>query len=163
MRLVAKAATLEGRDHRQPGQEPPSRWQRGAIELRNVLLPSKILSGLANEREVVIVPHGPISLVPFTALPSGDGRQPLSEKLAIRYAPSLGTLGEAERRRGLPGGAARSMPLSGALIVGNPAMPEVEISPGTRDRLSPLPGAEAESRSIASMIGAAPLTGIAAT
>ncbi len=60
--------------------------------------------------------------------------------------------------------AARPTFATAALVVGNPSMPFVYSGrTATRARLQPLPGAEAESRTIAAQLGTQALTGKAAT
>jgi CHAT domain-containing protein len=120
----------------------------------------------------VIVPQGALNLVPFAALPQGR-RGSYGERFALRYAPSLATLAETERRPALP--AARRGELRHALVVGNPVMPEVEpadaeaapaamlVTRGGGTRLEPLPAAEAEARQVATRFGAPLLTGAEAS
>ncbi len=165
-RLVLRGAPLEPGAVRGSGKNTATAgaaWRRRADELTTILLPPEVLRRLAREKEVVIVPQGALALVPFAGLPVGAAGEPFGSKLAIRYAPSLATLSKAEERSGLGQGEARDRSLKEALVVGNPTMPEVRVSDGTRDRLSPLPGAEAESRGIATQLGTKPLTGAAAT
>jgi tetratricopeptide (TPR) repeat protein len=133
-----------------------------ARSLANLLLPD----GLARARglrELVIVPNGPVGLVPFAALP-GQRDVPLGLRYAIRYAPSLAALAEATSRRsavlGASGSFSRSLPA--ALVVGNPAMPESSAT-GERLILAPLPGAETEGRWVAVRLGSTPRTGTTAT
>ena len=106
--------------------------------------------------ELVIVPQGPLALLPFAALAPDTASPPLGASVGIRYAPSLGTLLEAEAlTRSPPARAAGS-----ALVVGNPDMPVVAA--GTVP-LPPLPGAEREAVWLAEQLGVTPLTGAAAT
>jgi Tfp pilus assembly protein PilF len=165
-RLVLRGAPLEPGADRGSGKNAAAAgggWRRRADELATILLPPEVLRRLEREKEVVIVPQGALALVPFAALPVGTAGEPFGSKLAIRYAPSLGTLGKAEERSGLGQGETRDRSLKQALVVGNPTMPEVAVSDGTRDRLASLPGAEAESRGIATQLGTVALTGGAAT
>jgi tetratricopeptide (TPR) repeat protein len=162
-RLVLRGAALEGGADRASGRGAGAAWRRRADDLATILLPPEVLRRLDAEKEVVIVPQGALALVPFAGLPVGRAGEPFGAKLAIRYAPSLATLGQVEARPGLSTGAARSASLQHALVVGNPMMPEVTLSSGGRDRLASLPGAETESRSIAAQLGTRALTGAAAT
>jgi tetratricopeptide (TPR) repeat protein len=138
-------------------------WVSPAADLAAVLLPPAVIEHLAAAREVVVIPHWSLGLVPFAALPVGPAAEPFGERHAIRYAPSLATLAEAEVRPGLGTGSARRRRLGAALIVGNPAMPEVATASGDRGTLAPLPGAAAESRTVAARLGALWLTGRAAS
>ena len=82
-------------------------------------------------RNVIIVPHGPLHYLPFTALRNPEGRW-LVEDLAIVTVPSASVLSQLEaKRRGPPGDA---------LVLGNP----------TTMKGPPLPFAENEAR----MVGA---------
>jgi len=89
---------------------------------------------------VTIVPHGPLFLVSFAALPDANGRY-FVERHTLNYSPSIGVLRYTQRNRDriLDTGAPR------LLIVGNPEMP---LSPGTLEPLARLPGAEIEADAI---------------
>jgi CHAT domain-containing protein/tetratricopeptide (TPR) repeat protein len=162
-RLVPRGAMLEAGADRGFRKGSAGAWRRRAHQLSTILLPPEVLRALSKEKEVVIIPQGTLSLVPFAGLPVGDAGEPFGAKLAIRYAPSLATLGQAEERPGLGQGEGRDRTLMQALVVGNPTMPEVRVSDGTRNRLASLPGAEAESRGIATQLGTSALTGTQAT
>ena len=95
---------------------------------------------------VVIVPQESLLLVPFAALLDDDYRY-LVERHTLLSAPSLQTLGLLQPANG-----------SGAVVVGDPTMPEV---PGFA--LAPLPGAKAEAIAIAPLLNTTPLLGEAAT
>jgi CHAT domain-containing protein len=106
----------------------------------------------------VIIPDGPLSLVPWAALPIGERGAPLGALLAIRTVPSLAILDDLERaQRGRPRPTRRTLGAH-ALIVGDPAMPHGVPS---------LPGAREEAHAIADTIlagsGAVLLTDSAAT
>lgn len=102
----------------------------------------------------------PLRTAGVAAAGGGGGDSTLSDRHAIRYAPSLATLAEVSGRPGLAGGAGRAAALGSALVVGNPAMPTVLVPGGERLALSPLPGAEAEADMVARQLGlAAPLSG----
>ncbi|MEO7520257.1 MAG: CHAT domain-containing tetratricopeptide repeat protein, partial [Gemmatimonas sp.] len=102
---------------------------------------------------------------------------PLGARNPLRYAPSFAALrasGQAARtvatgtvsssETPTPARRRTSSLLAGALVVGNPTMPFVYSGRMTnRAQLKSLPGAEAESRTIATLLGARPLTGKAAT
>lgn len=113
-------------------------------------------------------------------------RSELGLRNPLRYAPSFAALRATDRTRGVaqdgeqigsPGMKNRSRPvaapstsrptnaqLTQSLVVGNPTMPYVYSGrANNRAKLRPLPGAEAESRTIAQRLGTRPLTGAAAT
>jgi CHAT domain-containing protein len=104
-----------------PGDEAP--------DLARVLLdPFKDL--LAAHQRVVVIPFGPLSAVPFHALPFGD--QPLGATHVLSYLPAASLLGQT----------ALDDPLSGygAVVVGDPA-----FNPDTNIGLRRLPGAQLEA------------------
>jgi CHAT domain-containing protein len=94
------------------------------------------------------VPHGPLFLVSFAALLDAQGRY-LIERHTVSYSPSIGVLDLTEGQR------SPAAETAGVLVVGNPAMP---MLPGRRKRPAPLPGAEAETRLISRLYGAARVT-----
>lgn len=193
-----------------PGN-PSDDWKR----LAELLLPPELTNRVPPGTPIVIVPHGSIALVPFSALSAGRDttrrtrRAPsdprptpdtttvsLGERNPLRYAPSFAALRASETRarvsvtpalrtpaaqrawrasRGAPADSPADAPAAtaaraprtvatAALVVGNPTMPYVYSGRWTnRSRLQPLPGAEAESRTIAEQLGASALTGRAAT
>ncbi len=105
------------------------------------------------ERPVILVPHGKLFLVSFAALRDAEDRY-LVERHVLHYSPAIGVLRytAAERAPHLPA----------LLVVGNPAMPTL---PGRDRPLPPLPGAELEARTIATLYPAervTALTGVAA-
>ncbi|MFG6107272.1 CHAT domain-containing tetratricopeptide repeat protein [Leptothoe sp. EHU-05/26/07-4] len=95
---------------------------------------------------VVVIPQESLLLVPFAALLDDDNRY-LIEHHTLLSAPSLQALGFIQPASG-----------SGAVVVGDPTMPEV---PGFE--LAPLPGAEKEAIAIAPLLNTTPLLGEAAT
>ncbi|MEM8641807.1 MAG: CHAT domain-containing protein [Cyanobacteria bacterium P01_G01_bin.54] len=106
---------------------------------------------------VTFIPDDDLFFVPFAALQDANGVE-LIERHTILTAPSIQVLGESRRNK------SRLKPSSSAFVVGNPAMPELPAAPGAnRSSLSPLPGAEAEAKAIASLLGTEPLIGPAAT
>lgn len=89
---------------------------------------------------VTIIPHGPLFLVSFAALPDRNG-QYLVERNTINYCPSISLLrftGDKEKR-------AAQLRVPHLLVVGNPAMPRLF---GGGRALRPLPGAENEAHAI---------------
>jgi hypothetical protein len=154
----------DGEDEEDPlrsgtaGAAPPTEaFDPTALSAR--LLPPRIAARLAGVRELVVIPAGPLNLVPFAALRIPGTDEWLGSSVALRYAPSLAALATLERHRPHAG------PKSGgrALIVGDPAMPEVTRRDGTRDRLGPLPGAQREAAAVAAAVAAPWLTGEAAS
>lgn len=91
---------------------------------------------------LVLVPHKSMLLVPWAALPDREGKA-LAELHPLAVVPSLGVL----RYTGQKAAAAAA---SGALVVGNPQMPNWKGQP-----LPQLPGAEAEARAVAAALGQA--------
>jgi len=109
------------------------------------------------ERVVTLAPQDWLYMVPFPALQDGQGHY-LVEQHTINAAPSLSILDLTHQELITNRGG------KGALIVGNPAMPN--FSPGkdvTPVRLNQLPQAEVEARAIAARFHATPLIGQAAT
>ena len=90
-------------------------------------------------------------MVPFAALPDGEGKY-LIERHTISTAPSIQTL---EFTQVL---AKRVVSLGGALVVGDPNMPEYN---GTR--LLKLNGARQEAIDVGKLLNTAPLLGEQAT
>ena len=132
----------------------PAAWEQRADALGAVLLPSAVRHALAGSREVLIVPHGTLALVPFTLLPwDNSGR--LGDNTSVRYSPSLATALAAEQRP-----VVRLRP---ALVLGNPFMPQVTGASGERLSLGSLPGAEQEAQEIAARLGTTAWRGNAAT
>src|SRR4029453_258137 len=100
-----------------------------ARELAGVLLdPFKDL--FATHQRVIVIPFGPLSAVPFHALPFED--QPLGATHVVSYLPAASLLGQT----------ALDDPLSGygAVVVGDPA-----FNPDTNIGLRRLPGAQLEA------------------
>ncbi|MEO8561317.1 MAG: CHAT domain-containing tetratricopeptide repeat protein [bacterium] len=119
------------------------------------VLPPELEALLRPDEELVIVPHGAIGQVPFASLTLRGDTMPLGMRNPIRYAPSLRALAAAE--------ATRAPSPRRALVVGNPAMPEVRTASGATRRLVPLDGAEEEARWIARQLGTQALIGRAAS
>jgi CHAT domain-containing protein len=81
---VARAALLE-----RPGTEPPEPLR----ELGHLLLGAVESSGMLDgARRIVIVPHGPLSALPFAALWLSGRGQYLVERVAVVVVPSAGVL-----------------------------------------------------------------------
>ncbi|MEG4034940.1 CHAT domain-containing tetratricopeptide repeat protein [Microcoleus sp. S36b_A4] len=111
---------------------------------------------------VIFIPQGSLFQVPFPALQDASGTY-LIEKHTILTAPSIQVLDLTRQQRQKLG----NQPANGrgnALVLGNPTMPQVSLSPGEpKQQLSPLPGAEAEARAIAPLLKTQAITGAQGT
>jgi tetratricopeptide (TPR) repeat protein len=131
-----------------------------ARALASVLLPPELVRRLPARGGLVIVAHGPLALVPFGALPIGMTGDVVANRYAVRYAPSLATLGEAETRaRARATRVTSRAAYRDALVVGNPTMPAVRDARGEELWLRPLPGADDEAQWVARRLGATSLSG----
>jgi CHAT domain-containing protein/lipopolysaccharide biosynthesis regulator YciM len=110
---------------------------------------------------VIFIPQGSLFQVPFPALQDANGTY-LIQKHTILTAPSIQVLDlTRQQRQKLAQKPANSR---NALVLGNPTMPSVSLSPGDpKQRLSPLPGAEAEARAIAPLLKTQAITGAQGT
>jgi CHAT domain-containing protein/uncharacterized protein HemY len=110
---------------------------------------------------VIFIPQGSLFQVPFPALQDANGTY-LIQKHTILTAPSIQVLDLTRQQRQK---LAQNQSHSGrALVLGNPTMPSVSLSPGVpKQRLSPLPGAEAEARAIAPLLNTQAITGAQGT
>jgi len=121
-------------------------------ELYETLI-APVENGLPTGETIVIEPHGPLWLLPFAALITGDGAF-LVDRWPILYAPSAQILDEIRKE------PAYNRPADlKALIIGNPTPPGLTVQDderfrGTRlrDVFQPLPGAEQEARSVAASL-----------
>jgi len=120
------------------------------------LLISPVQDKLVDEEEIVIIPDGPVYMVPFAALTNPNTGKYLSETKRIRLAPSLTSL------KTLQDSPADFHSKSGALIIGNPKVGEV-IFQGRKKLVSDLPGAEREAKLIGDLLGVQPILGLQAT
>lgn len=91
---------------------------------------------------VVIEPHCSLWLVPFAALRLPDGTW-MGDRWSLIYAASACTLDEIRQEP-----CYTPLANSKILAVGNPIMPMVPDHDGVKIELQPLPGAEAEVKSI---------------
>jgi CHAT domain-containing protein len=108
---------------------------------------------------VTFIPEGPLLLVPFAALQDRNNTY-LIEKHTIRTAPSIQVLEITRQQQ-----ARRpQLPLTPALVVGNPKMPSLPAENGAPpEPLAALPGSEVEARAIAALLKTSALTGAQAT
>ncbi len=127
--------------------------------LARLVLPEELRRGTARG-ELVIVPGGALAVIPFAALPVRDSAT-LGQRHALRYAPSVASLVEVERRPALPV-ADRAARLRRALVVGDPAMPSIMTATGALEPLRPLPAARREGEEVARRLGTRALAGAGA-
>jgi len=122
-------------------------------------LPPEILQRLPASGELVIVPFGPLGVMPFAALPLSNGRL-LGERFAIAYAPSLKVFNVLLTRRTSAAAGDPSTPL----IIGNPHNSSVpDVATGGLKLLRQLPNADSLARWLGNRLHAQPLIGDAAT
>lgn len=100
----------------------------------------------ANTRRVTIVPHGSLFRLSFAGLQAGDGTF-LIERAAVHYVPSVGAL-TALARTPEP----TSRPAQG-LVVSDPTL---DSALQREEKLAPIPGAAAEGRAVARLLGVTP-------
>ncbi|MBD2019124.1 tetratricopeptide repeat protein [Leptolyngbya sp. FACHB-36] len=111
---------------------------------------------------VIFIPQGPLFQVPFPALQTADGNY-LIQKHAILTAPSIQVLALTQQQRQK---LASQVPLGSgkALVLGNPTMPQMSLSLGAAEQaLPPLPGAEAEAKTIAALLNTQAIIGAQGT
>jgi CHAT domain-containing protein/Tfp pilus assembly protein PilF len=107
---------------------------------------------------VIFIPQSSLFLAPFPALRDEKGKY-LIEKHTILTAPAIQVLDFTHQL-----GGGRQTNYNNALIVGNPTMPLVSTEPRKpATRLSPLPGAELEAKTIAKMLKTQAILGKDAT
>jgi tetratricopeptide (TPR) repeat protein len=160
IRLAVRGESIESVPSASGGSAPRRRWEESGSRLTTLLLPDELGAELGDAREVLLIPQGPLALVPFAALPTGKGTETLGDRFAIRYGPSLATVAQVEQRPRLAPGAGG---FRTAVVVGNPPMPEVAMASGGRSALTPLPGAAAEGREVARRLTTPLRTGADAT
>lgn len=112
-----------------------------------------------NER-VVFIPQGNLFLVPFAALQNPKTNQFLIEQHTILVAPSIQIFALVNQQLAVRSGA----DCWSALIVGNPDMPFIKPDNGQPpEKLTALPAAEIEAKTIATVLQSHALTGSVAT
>ena len=111
------------------------------------------ISHLIQDDELIIVPEGPLLLVPYAALVNQHSKD-LSEKVRIRLVPTLTSLKLMEE---CPAGLYST---SGALLVGDPWVKTVRIKGNVVEQL---PSAKEEVEMIGEILKIEPLTGKNAT
>ena len=161
---------VRGRATAQISRKPGIDYKERLQQLHNLLIKPivKHLPKNPDER-VVFVPHESLFLVPFPAL-MDENQKHLIEKHTILTAPAIQVLEFTEKTNPTPIKFA-SLSQDEKLIVGNPIMPFVRVTQKKSDtekefppkQLSDLPGAEDETRLIASLLNVKPLIGKEAT
>jgi tetratricopeptide (TPR) repeat protein len=141
----------------------PESWRAPARRLALILLPADLRAQLPGATELLIVPAGPLVLLPFAALPLGERSPAATEPdsllgllYALRFAPSLQLGVSLQRSTGIHPSA------RDALVIGNPEMPrrpDFDPSPP----LKPLLHTELEAAAVAGHVRAEPLLDTAAT
>lgn len=116
----------------------------------DAVLPPPIRTRLAEVREIVVVPAGPLGRIPWYALEI-DGT-PLVETHAVTVAPDLAALARAP--------SDWSAEFRTPLVIGDPRLTEADYPDWD---MPPLPGAEAEAHVVADAFGTRALVGAQAT
>lgn len=110
--------------------------------------------------QIIFIPHDSLFLAPFPALQDTDGKY-LIERHTILTAPSIQVL---QQTRQLKANRSATTGKSEALVLGNPVMPKVALSPGKPPQpLTPLLGAEREAVAIAPLLNTQAILGNQAT
>merc|ERR1712054_468170 len=141
MASAAKGKLCRGpRDNRDAEDEEEQGQEEDIAELKHLYaaLVEPIKQNLAADKDVIIVPHGVLSLVPYAALQDEAG-VPMVKNFAIATAPSTRVLKcMLDRGEGLQ--------MDGSLVVGNPdTLPQYE--------LQDIPGAATEAEEVAAVCG----------
>lgn len=134
---------------RKLGSVPPAKPGSTPVKLETLLqdLYAKLIAPVADVlptdgTPIVIEPHCSLWLAPFAALQLPDGTW-MGDRWSLIYAASAYTLNEIRREP-----CYTPLANSKILAVGNPIMPMVPDRDGVKIELQPLPGAEAEVKSI---------------
>ena len=130
------------------------------LELLHQLLIQPIADFLPTDptERVIFVPHEELFFVPFPALKTPEG-QYLIEKHTMLTAPSIQALNLIHKRK-----QKNSRMSKEAIVVGNPTMPQLILTPGDPPtELEPLPASSQEARDIARILDTEPLIGDQAT
>ena len=113
------------------------------------------VSNLIEGPEIIIIPEGPMCLVPYAALQDSNGKY-LSEMVQIRLVPSLTSL------QLIQDSPVEYHSDTGALIVGDPEVGRVEFD-GKIEELKPLPHARTEVEMVQRYVGVPCIVGREAT
>ena len=104
--------------------------------------------------QIVIVPDGPLALVPFAALVDENSRYVAESGVRIRLVPSLAAAHTITKRP--------RNPIRKALIIGNPYVGEI-VDNGETIPVPGIPSAAKEAQQIGKVLSCKPLVGRAAT
>jgi len=145
MASAAKSGLCRGpRDNREEGEEEEAVAAPAADadipELKHLykVLVAPIVDKLDTAKDVIFIPHGVLSLVPFTALRTQSG-DALVNTHAVTTAPSARVLRTMLTR-------SNGLETDASLVVGNPVtLPQYE--------LSEIPGAAKEAEEVQSLVG----------
>ncbi|XP_078383641.1 tetratricopeptide repeat protein 28-like [Oculina patagonica] len=140
-------------DGKTESRSPPS-VQKNCLSALNDVIVAPVIHQLRGN-ELVIVPDGPLFLVPFAALQDAESRY-LCESFRIHVVPSLTCL------KMIMDAPPDHHCKRGALIVGDPWVQEVVDILGI-PKLSQLPGARKEAEMIGEIVKSSPLIGTDAT
>ncbi|PFX11660.1 Tetratricopeptide repeat protein 28 [Stylophora pistillata] len=142
--------------HKETGEDTPQplvqKQQCLGTLYDNIMKP---VADLVEGNQLLIVPDGPLWLVPYAALKDGNSKY-LCESFRIRLAPSLTSL---KLIADCPEDYHKSC---GAFLVGNPWVGEVTDSHGKK-QLEQLPCAQEEVEMIGQILKTTPITGRQAT
>lgn len=112
------------------------------------------IAHVLRERNIIIVPDGPLCLAPFAAFFNSDSEKFLFESYRIRVAPSLSCLKMITHHSAACHGK------KDALLVGNPSVEDIIVG---GKKLISLPCAEKEVQAIGKILKTKPLTRESAT
>lgn len=124
-------------------RRPPSRKLDARLHELDAMLiaPAEPWLPRSPDALVLIVPHGPLALLPFAAVTNQRGRT-LLERHTLFFAPAVSSLRYTAAKTGSRG----KIPGARALVVADPVPPR-------GSGLAPLPGARAEAASVARRLG----------
>lgn len=112
------------------------------------------------KERVIFIPQGSLFLVPFAALQDKTGKY-LIEQHTILTAPAIQVLQLTHQQQERLGGQSfATLQGKDVLVVGNPTMPKISLTPGEPPQQLPsLPGAEREALEIATLLKTQAITG----
>ena len=116
----------------------------GAVHLYDALLREGIVGLPSGVRRLVVVPDGPLHLVPFSALRPARDDPPLVARFTVEFAPSVTTWLRWKRSPQAP------LPPA-AFVIADPQA-ESSVEKGSRDSLGSLPEARREARALVSRL-----------
>ena len=158
--IIVNQESLDIRNRSSLGSTKPPNFN---LRMLHQLLIDPIASLLPKDpnAHIIFIPQRSLFQVPFPALQDANGTY-LIQKHTIRTAPSIQVLALTRQQRLKL--ASQQSNSGKALVLGNPTMPSVSLSPGEpKQQLSPLPGAEAEAIAIAPLLKTQAITGAQGT